>query len=193
MDKPLYIYQDTNFIPLRAAAEALDMDVSVKGKRIDLTSKLTGIEVVAKNADSCVLTRIYSTTDPGTAQLVGTASGVVIADGIIATNRHVHGAGKMYGIQYNDTPAELDYKVTERYSLDTDLDIGFIKSPVTIKAVKIGDSDNLKIGKKLVSISSPKGIKNTIDECLFSGFIDLTDNNMTQRYVSVSEKRNGFR
>ena len=187
VDKPLYIYQNSNYIPLRAAAETLGLDVSVEGKRIDLSDKPTDIEAVAKNAESCVLIRVYSTTDPATAQLVGTASGVVITDGVIVTNKHVLDAGKMYGIQYNDTSAGLDYKVNERYTVDTNLDIGFIKSPVTIKAVKIGDSDNLKIGEKLVSISSPKGIKNTIDECLFSGFIDLTDNNITQRYISISE------
>ena len=168
VDKSLYIYQNSNYIPLRAAAETLGLDVSVEGKRIDLTDKPTGIEAVAKNAESCVLIRVYSTTDPATAKLVGTASGVVISDGIIVTNKHVLDAGKMYGIQYNNTQTGLDYKTIERYSIDTTLDIGFIKSPVTVKAVKIGDSDKIISGQKIITIGSPIGYKNTVSEGLIA-------------------------
>lgn len=187
VNNPLYMYQGYNYIPLGAAAKALNLDVTITGKRIDLANKPTDIEEVAKNTESCVLIRVYSTTDPATAKLVGTASGVLIKDGIIVTNKHVLDAGKMYGIQYYDTPAGLDYKTTETYKIDTNLDIGFIKSPVSKKAVKIGDSDKLKVGEKLINISSPKGIINVVDECTFSGIKTLEDNGQIKNYIYLSD------
>lgn len=51
----------------------------------------------------------------------------------------------------------------------------------------IGDSDKLVVGEKLISISSPKGIKNIIDECLFSGFKFLSNGNIFSNYVCLSE------
>lgn len=191
VDKSLYIYQDTNYIPLRAAAETLGMDVDVEGKRIDLTSKPTGIEVVAKNADSCVLIRIYSTDNPSTAKFVGTASGVVIADGVIVTNKHVLDAGKMYGIQYNDTPAGINYKVTERYAVDTDLDIAFIKSPVRAKSASIGDSNKAKRGQEIAVISSPGGLKNQITEGYISGLSDDNDGQTIQINADINRGSSG--
>lgn len=191
VDKPLYIYQNTNYIPLRAAADTLGLNVSVEGKRIDLTNKPTGIEVVAKNAESCVLIRVYSTTDPATAQLVGTASGVVISDGIIVTNKHVLDAGKMYGIQYNDTQAEVDYKTIERYSVETSLDIGFIRSPVKGKAAKLGDSSKVIMGQKVLAISSPGGLKNNISEGYISGLSDDKDGQTIQINADINKGSSG--
>lgn len=191
VDEPLYIYENSNYIPLRAASEAFDMNVKVEGKRIDISSKPTGIEEVAKNVESCVLIRVYSTADPVTAELVGTASGVVITDGIIVTNKHVLEAGKMYGIQFNDTPAGLDYKVTETYTVNTNLDIGFIKSPVNVATVEIGDSDETSIGQDVIAISSPGGLKNNTAKGIVSGLSDDIDGQTMQINADINRGSSG--
>lgn len=191
INKSMYTYQNSNYIPLRAVAETLGMDVSVMGKRIDLTSRQADIETVAKNVQSCVLIRIYSSTNPATAKLVGTASGVVLDGGFIVTNKHVLDAGEMYGVQYNDTPAGLDHKVTETCSINTNLDIGFIKSPVVVKGVKMGDSMKLLIGKDIITISSPGGLKNQILEGTISGLSDDIDGQTIQINADLDRGSSG--
>ena len=97
----------------------------------------------------------------------------------------------MYGIQYNDTPAELDYKTTEIYKIDTNLDIGFIKSPAAVKAVAVGDSSNLKIGQKIITISSPGGLKNQISEGTISGLSNDIDGQTVQVKASLDKGSSG--
>ena len=87
VDKPLYIYQDSNHIPLRAGAETLGLDVAYNKGRIDLTSPRTDLETVSENVVSCVLIRVYDSTDESTRKLIGTASGVIVSDGIIVRRR----------------------------------------------------------------------------------------------------------
>lgn len=191
VEKPLYKFNGTNYPSLRSTAEILGLDIGYTPGRIDLTSPKTGIEAVAKNVESCVLIRVYSTTDPATARLVGTASGVVIKDGIIITNKHVTGAGVMFGIQYQDTAAGIDYKTTEILPIDTNLDIGFIKSPMPAKAVKIGDSDKLLIGQDIVTISSPGGLKNNVTKGIVSGLSDQKNGQTIQVNADIGKGASG--
>lgn len=191
VDKSLYMYQGANYLPLGEVAKALDLNTSVTGKRIDLTTKLTDVEEVAKNAESCVLIRVYSTTDPATAQLVAIGSGVVISDGVIVTNKHVLDYGKMFGIQYNDTPYGGEYITAERYSVSTDLDIGFIKSPMNIDTIKIGNSDKVTIGQEVIAIGSPGGLKNQISEGKITGLSDDESGKTIQVNSNIKDGSSG--
>jgi S1-C subfamily serine protease len=58
--------------------------------------------------------------------------------------------------------------------------LAILKADISLPSVKLGDSDELIEGEKLVSITSPGGAKNMIDECLFSG-------NAADNHFSVSE------
>ena len=54
VEYPMYNYQYTNYASIRGVAEALGLDITVEGTRIDFTSK--SLETVAKNCkDSCVM------------------------------------------------------------------------------------------------------------------------------------------
>lgn len=191
VDKPLYGYNGSNYLPLRATADVLGLNVAYNNKRINLTSPKTDIESVSQNVESCVLIRIYSTDNVNTAKLAGTASGAMLDNGIIVTNKHVLDFGKMYGIQYNDTSSEMNYTATQSYSINTNLDIGFLKSPMPGKAVKIGDSSKLRIGQDVVIISSPGGLKNNITKGIVSGLSDQKDGQIIQVNADISRGASG--
>jgi S1-C subfamily serine protease len=172
VDIPLYNYNYTNHAPIRAVAEAVGLDVNVTGTRIDFTSK--SLEAVAKNCkDSCVMIYAYK----GKTLMQGSGW---IYNGYIVTAKHVvNGAekidvfldGYLYGV-----PGTIHY-------LDPKLDVAILQTNTNMLSVTLGDSDKLNEGQKLVSITSPAGVQNAIDECINSG-IDHLD---TGIYLTISE------
>lgn len=182
VNRELFKYNGSNYIPLRAAAETLGVDVAYIPGRIDLTSKKTDLEkAIQKNIGSCVMIRVYDSTDVNTAKYIGNGSGVILEGGIILTAKHVLDAGKMYGIQFNDTPSDREFRTTKRYTINSSLDIAFLESPVpTNNVVTLGDSSTLNIGEKIFTISSPGALKNNISEGMISGLTDYKDGNSIQ-------------
>lgn len=68
---------------------------------------------------------------------------------------------------------------------DPDIDLAVLKldRDLGLPSVALGDSDKLVEGQKLVAITSPAGVQNVIDECLYSG-IGYTDAGM---FLTLSE------
>jgi len=174
--KPMYKYDGTNYVPLRAAAEILGVDVKYANNRADLISPKTDLETVVKNCkDSCVM--IYAYKD---GKMAGQGSGFVY-NGYVVTAKHVTDLGDKYDIFIDDSLYGVT--VTSTVKLNTTLDVSVIDAKLTQPSVKLGNSDKLTEGEKLVSITSPKGVQNTIDECVNSGFAYVD----TGTYLTISE------
>ena len=178
VEYPMYNYQYTNYASIRGVAEALGLDIKVTDKRIDFTSPLTDLETVAKNCkDSCVM--IYA--HKGDMRYQGSG---FIYNGYVITAKHVVDGAKTIDVFLDDSIYSISASIVP---IETDLDIAVLKAYTTNPSVVLGDSDKLKEGQKLVSITSPKGSKNIIDECVYSGmvydygqyFLNLSDTFMT--------------
>jgi S1-C subfamily serine protease len=145
-----------NLFPVRKLGEALGYKVDFANKIIDLNKP--SVEDVAKNAESCVMIVVYKN-----GKVDGTGSGVVYGDYIIS-NKHVLDNGDEFGIAYEDSPDGMGYKTKERISVNTDLDIAILKAPPNTvhKSVELGDSDTVKKGQQIVTISSPDSHKNAV-------------------------------
>lgn len=160
IDKTLFKYEGSNYLPLRATAEALGAEVQYDNKRIDITSiKPSTVQDVAKQADNCVY--IACMKD---ATQKATASGVLVGNNYILTNKHVISD---YGV--NKWIAEGNKSVFDRYyctetkTFETKADIALIRTDRPHGGnIKIGDSSKLKVGDEIVVISSPRGIKNVV-------------------------------
>lgn len=179
VEYPMYNYQYTNYASIRGVAEALGLDIKVTDKRIDFTSPLTDLETVAKNCkDSCVM--IYAYLPNG---IISQGSGWVYNGYVITAKHVVKGAekidifldGYLYGV-----PGTIHY-------LDPKLDVAILQANTNMPSVTLGDSDKLNEGQKLVSITSPAGVQNAIDECINSG-INHVD---TGIYLTISETNMG--
>lgn len=161
VDMPLYNYNYTNHAPIRAVAEAVGLDVNVTGTRIDFTSK--SLETVAKNCkDSCVM--IYAYKDDMRYQGSG-----FIYNGYVITAKHVVDGAKTIDVFLDNSIYSISASIVP---IETDLDIAALKAYTTNPSVVLGDSDKLIEGQKLVSITSPKDAKNTIEGCLYSSMLE---------------------
>jgi hypothetical protein len=175
IEMPLYNYQHTNHAPIRAVAEAVGLDVTVTGTRIDFTSPLTDLETVAKNCkDSCVM--IYAYLPNG---IISQGSGWVY-NGYVITAKHVVNGAEKIDIFLDDSMYGVSGII---HYMDKTLDVAVIKSDTKLPSAILGDSNKLKEGQKLVSITSPQGTQNMIDECVNSGLGKYED----YTYLTVSE------
>jgi S1-C subfamily serine protease len=175
IEMPLYNYQYTNHAPIRAVAEAVGLDVKVTGTRIDFTSPLTDLETVAKNCkDSCVM--IYAYLPNG---IISQGSGWVY-NGYVITAKHVVNGAEKIDIFLDDSMYGVSGTI---HYMDKTLDVAVIKSDTKLPSVILGDSNKLNEGQKLVSITSPAGVQNTIDECVNSGFAYFEEGT----YLTISE------
>ncbi len=174
VDYPMYNYQYTNYASIRGVAEALGLDIKVTDKRIDFTSPLTNLETVAKNCkDSCVM--IYAYTDNMRYQGSG-----FIYNGYVITAKHVVDGAEKIDVFLDDSLYSVSGTI---HYFDPKLDIAVLKADTKMPSVVLGNSDKLIEGEQIISITSPKGIQNKIDECINSG-IAYVENGT---YLTISE------
>ena len=191
-DLPMLNLNGVTYVPLRKICSAfnakLEYDPETKVlNAVTMTqpaSKDTGkteptVDEVALNAENTVLVVAYG--DENTDVKLRTGSGVVVEGGYIVTNEHVIRDAARYGIEYDDTVAITEYRKSSYIAVDAFRDIAIIASPnASANGVKMGDSRNLKIGQKVVAISSPRGLKNTVTEGVISAFRSIDGINYIQ-------------
>jgi len=186
-----------NFTAVRDIAENMGGTVyfDPRIKTIDIISEQSSksIEEIAENAVSTVLINIYKNfnAEDNTAEIAGTGSGVIIMDGIIVTNYHVL-AGERMGIVFNNTEEGQEERTSTYIHGDKDRDIAIIAvNSHQPKTATIGNSNNLKIGQKVVAIGSPKGLKNTVSEGIISGFRTINGQKLIQTTAAISPGSSG--
>lgn len=157
IEQPMFLKDGTNYLPLRAVGEALGADVSYKDGRIDIIEN--SLETVAVNCkDSCVMIYTYN----GKEKRQGSGW---IYNGYIVTAKHVVDGADKIEIFFDDDKAWG----ADIVPIETNLDVAVLKTYTEKPSVKLGDSDKLKEGERLVSITSPGDAKNTLEECTYSG------------------------
>jgi len=167
MDKPTLTDGQNTYVSLREAAELFGADIEWDGNVSLITHKeKTVAEVVEENIDNCVLINAVTTN------AIMQASGVIY-NGYIITNKHVTSFGNIFTVEFNQNKLNgyTDILDGTKYKENKNLDIGLLKPKENRNStIRLGDSDKLKIGDKIIAISSPKAHKNTISEGLVSGF-----------------------
>ncbi len=142
---------------------------------------LTTTEIVAKNINSTVVIKMYTRQSQngfyfsaeGTETMAGQASGIVMSeDGYIITNQHV---------VYNENTGEYYDRIDVEFydgsvytadviGADQDTDLAVIKIDATgLTPVTFGNSDNLNLGDRVVTLGNSGGLPWTVSQGIISG------------------------
>ena len=123
-------------------------------------------DAIQKSAESVLLLTCYDKNG----NAIATASGfLAFEDGIIVTNYHVV-EGDVASIQAS-TEDGLYFDINDILCFDATADIAILKTKAKTRLdlLKLGNSNSLKKGSRVVTIGSPKGFLNAVSEGLYSG------------------------
>jgi serine protease Do len=121
----------------------------------------------------------------------GQGTGFVVSDdGYIITNAHVladdsgYLATGIHGINYESVRVELEF-----IGYDNKLDVALLKASGNYNAIELGNSDELKIGEKVIAIGNPYGLVFSVSEGIISG-THRTGPNGLDAYVQIDAALN---
>lgn len=99
---------------------------------------------------------------------------IVTSDGVILTGSHVIDGGKSIEVtMYNGQTYKA--KVISKMGKNNDLALLKIEPKTSLKTVKFGDSESIKVGQRVLAIGNPFGFSGTLTQGIVSR-IDYTKN-----------------
>ena len=150
--------------------------VESEGNLINTIATDVGPSVVSVNVTSTSFTQDFFGFGGRSFESESAGTGIILSDdGLIITNRHVLPSGLTNVSVTLDSGTELEAEVVGRTNDSDPLDIGFLKisdlQGETLTPVKIGDSDNVVVGERVVAIGNALGrFQNTVTSGIISGF-----------------------
>lgn len=105
-------------------------------------------------------------------QTIGQGTGFYIGNGLFVTNNHVLSEGYSYDLLFNNGNFAQAAGVV-RYDANKDVAILKAKQIPTLNPVSIGSKSMVQKGDRIVTISSPEGLNNTVSDGLVSAFRSL--------------------
>lgn len=167
-----------NTTATRLYNDAVVEDDDIESSLEDITRSIVGISKIKNNGETLL--------DLNAQKELGLGSGVIFSsNGYIITNWHV--AGEKYSSCYITLENGSTYNGSVLWA-DSDLDLAIAKiNTAGLKAINLGDSEELKLGEEVWAIGNPVGIEfqRTITKGIISGLnrtIKIEDEN-TKTYM----------
>ncbi|MCH5149982.1 MAG: trypsin-like peptidase domain-containing protein [Spirochaetales bacterium] len=162
--------ETTDIVPVTSSESAL---TSWEQKTIELYEKANPAVVYITSYKTEYVSYFFDIY-PQTSE--GQGSGVIIdaKNGYIVTNYHVVGKADRLTVTLNQDEADWEAAIV---GVDPENDLAVIKindPPATLTAIKMGVSENLKIGQSVYAIGNPFGF----DHTLTSGIISALNRNI---------------
>ncbi|MBI2449844.1 trypsin-like peptidase domain-containing protein [Candidatus Pacearchaeota archaeon] len=107
-------------------------------------------------------------------------------DGFIITNSHILFGGRYARI--------ITYEKKEYFAklvgYNLTLDLALLKINSTSEKIDLGDSDNIRLGEKVIAIGNPLGLSFTVTEGIVSGIDRASPNNNLSSYIQTDVSLN---
>ena len=129
----------------------------------ELKDELKAVQVKSKDFTSIIDDVIRSVVSVGTNK--GLGSGAVIdSNGFIVTNYHVvQGASIIRVLTY-----EEDVYSAALIGYNDIADVAVLKVDASLPALRVGDSDDVQVGEKVIALGNPAGLSFTVTEGIIS-------------------------
>jgi serine protease Do len=150
-------------------------------------AKSAGVEELAKKVRPSVVVISVQGRD-GKREGLGTGF-VVSKDGLIATNRHVIGEGRLIQVETADGKK---HEVKAVHASDRRLDLAVLRIGATgLTPLELGDSTTLKDGQAVVAMGNPQGLKHSVVAGVVSGRREFDGRSMIQLAIPIEPGNSG--
>ena len=205
-----YVKNNRTFVPIRVLSESLGKNVfydrnviiiSDPSTQLDAQNDKTVIDSIIKNYttsqklsleeissfDKSVVV-VYTLDQNGNPLAQG--SGFYVGPGVILTNFHVIEEASRIIIETEDN-RKLDVEGIFASDVTTDLAMLKLKTNPNLPILKLGFDKTLTKGQRIVTISSPEGLKNSISEGIISGFRNSAGVELVQISAPITHGSSG--
>jgi len=110
---------------------------------------------------------------------------IITNDGYVVTNAHVLSGAKTAEAITSDQKTK---KMT-LIGYDPILDLALLKIDGSYQSIKLGDSDNVRVGEKVIAIGNPLGLSFSVSEGIVSA-VDRTGSNGIAGYIQTDAALN---
>lgn len=165
-----------NLIETQKSLNLLDESLKSELKEIKASTSADFSGIIEDSLKSVVTVR----TD------VGQGTGFIISDdGFIVTNAHVLAGGReLYVLDY-----EQNQHLTELIGYNVTFDLALLKISGDYNPIKIGDSNDVQVGEKVIAIGNPLGLQFSVSEGIVSA-MDRTGSNGLNVYIQTDAALN---
>ncbi|MBS3105163.1 trypsin-like peptidase domain-containing protein [Candidatus Woesearchaeota archaeon] len=189
VDMGLQNFKTQNQIEINTLSNLIDqIEQQSNIKLNELKDELKNIRIKSADFSAIVEDVLQSTVSIKTN--VGQGSGAIIdTKGYIVTNVHViSGASIVKAVTY----AGKTYGVNVLVGYDSAADIAVLKIEAPdLKAFNFGNSDDVKIGEKVIAAGNPAGLAFTVTEGIVSAFRTFNGINYIQTDVPINPGNSG--
>jgi S1-C subfamily serine protease/sugar lactone lactonase YvrE len=172
---------------------------SLAGVAVACLLAIPGLSADQKKAKPLSASEVFKRSVPGIVAIdcfgedskpIATASGFLVADnGKILTNVHVIAQCQTVSVRLSNGDT-YDAPVVQEVDARKDLAMIRIKA-VSLPFLTLGDSDKIEIGQTVYSIGNPKGLQNTLQQGLVSGFHQAVGYRAVQVSASINPGNSG--
>lgn len=144
-------------------------------------------EQLVRDSRASIVTISFSGRD-GSREGLGTGI-VVDSSGLIATNLHVIGEARPIQVRLHDGRS-LD--VVAIQAVERSQDLAILKvNDATLKALPLGDSDQLHDGQPIIAIGNPLGLERSVVTGVLSGRREIDNRSMLQLAIPIERGNSG--
>jgi len=119
----------------------------------------------------------------------GVGTGFVVGDGLIATNMHVIGEARAITVQTSDGKR---HEATTVHATDRGADLAVIRIDLkALPALELGNSDDVKQGREVVSLGNPRGLEYSVAHGVVSARRDIDGRAMIELRMPVEPGNSG--
>jgi len=172
--------QERNKMEIKTINSLINEIESQSNIKLDeIKDELKNVKVKSSDFSHIIDDAVQSVVRISTDQ--GQGSGAVIdKNGYIVTNYHVvDGTNKITVLTY-----DRDYLNAKLIGYDKKIDIAVIKVNKTMKHFKFADSDNIKVGQRVIAIGNPAGLSFSVTEGIISS-VHRTGSNKLSIYLQI--------
>lgn len=194
MDVAPEIEDGRTFLPARYISEALGFQVGwnpetqtvVIGQSQPTKETFNDLKTLAADVQRyVVLVRVMNSDGKPFSQ----GSGVAVGEDMVLTNVHVVQGGAVAEVVTGTGDVHVAKGLV---AIDAPNDLALLKTKgANLSPAKLGDSDRLQVGEKVLTVGSPLGLQNTVSDGIVSGLREFGNRSYVQITAPISPGSSG--